>query len=226
MENIKNNISVTSGKNTIQVEIIRDLDDNPICWILRNYLNDPDQNDLNNYICFDLPTRILDCDMDSTNNPIPIVFDNLVYTGTSNCAKPKRLYQLADNCWNLLKSSPKCNFSEEKPNFDSVYAQSYDAGCIMKDHKDQYVDWGVSLNLGSSCQFNFNGSTIYLNSGDVVVADFSKYVHGVPKILAHTRPYWWQNNSFSERISVQIRDTSKSTCEHVNEREFFKLINA
>ena len=63
----------------------------------------------------------------------------------------------------------------------------------MGKHKDSYVDWGVSVNLGSTTDFLFGEEIIKLNSGDVFVTDFSKVDHAVVKINENSAPDWYRD---------------------------------
>lgn len=76
----------------------------------------------------------------------------------------------------------------------------------MNVHKDEYVDWGVSINLGADCDFLFGEQTIRLHSGDVFIADFSKVDHAVLKVYDNI-PDWMNSvQRFGRvRMSIQIR---------------------
>ena len=127
------------------------------------------------------------------------LYYNLVYTGESNCECPNEWINVASEAWEKLRKEEQS--LPEAPKFNSVYGQLFSENSWMAAHKDEYVDWGVSVSLGASCEFRFGNNYLTLNSGDVFIADFSKVVHSVEKI--------WPNSETSTRMSVQIRQVSK-----------------
>jgi len=64
-----------------------------------------------------------------------------------------------EEMWHMQKDNAiEFNFSvdgREKYEFDSVHAQLYGAESFLKVHKDEYVTWGLSVNIGASCDFLF-----------------------------------------------------------------------
>ncbi|AYV81786.1 MAG: putative lanosterol 14-alpha demethylase [Harvfovirus sp.] len=172
----------------------------------------------------------------SGTKPYPITYYNLVYTKTSNCAKPTMCLELGEKIWQLLTENDrqlKFTGRAKKPyGFDSVYAQLYDEKSTMNVHKDEHVDWGVSINLGASCEFVFGQEKIILNSGDILVSDFSKIDHGVSKIIMENIPKWFTAeaedptiNTFGRaRCSIQVRSIGETTAS-IDREEFLKMIN-
>jgi cytochrome P450 len=179
-------------------------------------------------------------------NPFyPLTFDNLVYTGTGNCRdNPTTVYKHAQMLWNALREQVNPDLPELE--FSSLYSQLFtgrtsnsDANdlsslnsdakqAIMKDHLDEHVDWGISYSLGASCMFSLGDSVIALHSGDVLITDFSKILHGVRSIQEFTMPDWFSDASYAsdprlddpdelprprtfgcKRCSVQIRSVAK-----------------
>lgn len=151
----------------------------------------------------------------------PIMFYNLVYTGTSNCATPDNWFDIAKHAWNYLVETGEIDM--KSPDFNSVYAQMFDIESVMSNHYDQGVDWGVSVSLGASCDFIFGNGKIILDSGDVFIADFSKTLHGVSKVHINT-PEWIHNvtNFDRARMSVQIRHVDKMN--NMSETDFKKML--
>lgn len=163
--------------------------------------------------------------------PYPLAYHNLVYTGKSNCDRPDKWLEWGQELWKMLCEKQK-DFPAHTRIFDSVYAQLYANESTMNVHKDEYVSWGISVNLGASCDFLFGEETMILNTGDVLVADFSKVDHAVTKIHADSKPGWFDDKyedikTFGRsRCSVQIRNVSE--CEPnklITTEEFKNMIN-
>jgi cytochrome P450/alkylated DNA repair dioxygenase AlkB len=222
-------------------------------WLLKNMLNRDEQVQWYKYT-YDLSKNSkeqaeLASQQTSDKTAFPLTFDNLVYTGSSNCEEPTKWYVWAQETWDILVDnadkikfpkmlgSSKGSTAELGPskNFDSFYSQLFPQNGTMVAHKDEYVDWGVSVSFGSSCMFKFGDHNIVLNSGDVLVADFSKTMHAVDKICVGTEPGWWknENNEVADaadmvetfgksRCSVQIRDISKVLPHKYMEMDQFK----
>jgi cytochrome P450 len=198
-------------------------------WLIEDYLTNNEQMDLYKYtVSLGKETeewkKIVNT---SESNPCPLVFDNLVYTGTSNCTKPEQLkqwYDLANKIWCELKTIP--NFCQSDKKFNSFYSQLFGPKSYMKRHKDQYVDWGVSVSIGASCEFSFGKHTINLHSGSIFVADFSKSEHEVIQIYDNTTPGWFdlEESMNRTRLSVQIRAIDKPV-NIMNTEQFRELIN-
>ena len=181
-----------------------------IGWCLRDVLSYDEQLDMYTQLV-KLSTGSTEQKELSQSNPnraYPLLYYNLVYTTENNCVRPDNIFAWASKVWDLLK-----NRGTPIKTFDSVYAQLFSLESTMAPHKDEYVDWGLSLNLGSACEFQFGEHIITLHSGDVFVADFSQTTHAVIRVLPDTLPGWYTDdnvNTFGRhRCSVQIRDISQ-----------------
>lgn len=209
-------------------------------WLIRDYLNMDEQEKLYNYtINLSKESKEHKEILESkSNNPYPISYYNLVYTGTSNCEPPTLLFEISEKIWNLLrnmKHESKSKFPNTNKEFDSMYAQLYGEDSVMKVHKDEHVDYGISFSLGATCDFLFGNKTIKLFSGDIFVADFSKVDHAVLKIYGDLVPQWFNNQhketnvktfGNKKRLSIQIRDISNCIVENkINMEEFKNMIN-
>jgi len=158
----------------------------------------------------------------------PITFYNLAYTGTSNCENPKELLDTALLWWMTIRS----RYPDDLPNFNpnSFYAQLYGSESVMRVHRDERVNWGVSISLGASCDFLFGTKIIQLHSGDVLIADFSKVDHGVPRIISNSNPGWYSEDNpniktFGRvRCSIQIRDIPQELTELMTDSEFKDIL--
>lgn len=205
-------------------------------WLIKQCLSDDEQKDFFQYT-IELSNgsaeqkEILDA---KPERAFPISYYNLVYTGKSNCQKPKRWLNFASYIWHmLLENNELLDFPTNTGigDFDSVYCQLFGNNSSMALHKDQHVNWGVSISFGSSCVFTFGEDKVILESGDVFVADFSKVDHAVDKVFDVTAPTWWNSNEFKDltfnrvRCSVQIRDLTH-TQEHdlISMEEFKELV--
>jgi len=163
-----------------------------------------------------------------SNKAYPITYYNLVYTNTSNCSIPIKWFNWALEIWNLmLKNADKLGFPYiEFNSFNSLYAQLFGMKGTMSIHKDEYVNWGISINLGADCDFLFGENKIKLKSGDIFIADFSKVDHAVLKVYDNI-PDWLQElHKFNRtRMSIQIRDISNLVPKkHLTINEFKNLI--
>lgn len=236
-ERIKIINNATNNTNKYHMENI-----NNVAWILRDYLSIDEQINLYKY------TINLSADSDEhkeiTTVPVkvqfPITYYDLVYTGTSNCKEPVELLRFAKNVCSILHQLDKTNFNiPTEYIFDSVYAQLYGNGGEMACHYDKYVSWGVSLNLGASCDFKIDDRVVTLHSGDVIVADFSKVFHGIVKIYSENVPGWFsleegmeQENEQDEEIktfgrircSIQIRNSSNKPDKLMTMKEFKTML--
>lgn len=201
-------------------------------WLIRNYIKNEDQESLYNYLV-ELSNgaieqkEILVADL---SIPYPFAFHNLVYTKKSNCESPEKWYEWAQTLWSfILRNKELMNFPvNKKMMFNSLYAQLFASGSKLALHKDQYVSWGISVNLGSSCEFVFDGNSIILNSGDVFVADFSQVFHEVKGVLKNTAPGWTQNSEMfgRERCSIQIREVVFNKDIEISTEEFKTMLKS
>jgi alkylated DNA repair dioxygenase AlkB len=206
-------------------------------WLIRECLNKREQQEWYRYT--------VDLSRDSReqkeisqaklHKAFPLTYDHLIYTGgTSNCFKrPDRWYDWASRLWqDLCQAGHVIDF--EPPSgitFSSLYAQLYGLEATMDVHKDQYIDWGISVSLGSSAVFEFGDHEIILNGGDVFVADFSQVDHSIKRIMDNA-PGWWSEPESDlhpltfgrARCSVQIRDYSRATNDTPISIEAFKAM--
>jgi hypothetical protein len=109
-----------------------------------------------------------------------------------------------------------------------MYAQLFDIESAMAPHKDEYVDWGISINIGASCDFTFGSEKIVLNSGDVLIADFSKVYHSVDRIHESSIPGWFDDENIRTfgraRCSIQIRDIKRTPDALMTNEEFKAML--
>jgi alkylated DNA repair dioxygenase AlkB len=182
-------------------------------WLLKDFLTRDEQIGVYKYTTKLSENSIEQKQMKdaSDQHSFPLTYYNLVYTATSNCDYPAKLVDLGSKVWKTLQGNGDFT-GKTKFVVNSVYAQAYKEPATMLIHKDKYCDWGISVSLGASCDFYFDGETIVLNSGDLFVADFSKYDHGVTKIHEEL-PGWFNDDSGCDvntlgmhRMSIQIRD--------------------
>ena len=156
----------------------------------------------------------------------PILYDNNVYTKKSNHnGDPSLIYGTATETYKALR-----NEFPELPDlvFNSIYCNVYTKNSSMKVHKDQYVDWGVSISLGASCEFLLGKDTIMLNSGDVLICDFSKVDHAVLSINEASVPSWMEPVPEDRiRCSIQVRSEPHEYPKNIlTEEEFMGLLRA
>jgi cytochrome P450 len=198
-------------------------------WLLREYFTKEEQEK----IFTDLYNEAKISESVITDAPkdkaFPFAYYNLVYTGQSNIKKPTEMLSKGLEIWNLLSSEinkvyPSVNITS----FNSLYSQLFGLQGKMASHKDEYVDWGVSISIGASSDFTFGEHTIKLHSGDVFVADFSQVMHSVDKINDNP-PGWFneENPNFKlydrTRCSIQIRNIGKFP-EPISEETFKGLV--
>ena len=156
----------------------------------------------------------------------PMLYDNNVYTKKSNHnGDPSFIYATAADTYRALQAT-----FPELPDllFNSIYCNVYTKQSSMKTHKDQYVDWGVSISLGASCEFQLGKETIMLNSGDILVCDFSKVDHAVISINEASVPSWMVPVPEDRiRCSIQVRSEPHEYPENLlTEEEFMGLLKA
>jgi alkylated DNA repair dioxygenase AlkB len=204
-------------------------------WLLRNFISRERQEELYRYTLnlgkgSDEQAEIRSIPL---NKVYPFAYENLVYTGKSNTVASALLwYEWGRELWALLqRNKDLLHFSgPDGLVFNSLYAQLFGSGGGMSRHKDQYVNWGISVSLGASAVFGFGSSSILLHSGDVLVADFSEVEHGVERILENSVPDWFNPEEVETferlRCSIQIRDVSKATPPNIiSTKEFKKMIS-
>lgn len=188
-------------------------------WLLKDYFRVPEQIDMYKYLVKLSAGSIEQSELPNSNPKYshPLTFYNLVYTNTSNCQEPSEMFTTAKEIWNILlenKSELKFNGEDSfEPN--SLYSAMFDKESTMKSHKDEGCDWGISISLGASAKFNYGDHELILESGDVLVGDFSKVEHAVTKITDDI-PEWFGGdyddiNTFGKtRISIQIRKVDQN----------------
>ena len=142
----------------------------------------------------------------------PLNYWNLVYTGESNCERPDKLFEWATQLWQQHMKT----FG--KPNFNSMYSQLFTTGSSMAKHRDEYGDWGISICLGASCEFQFGKRVLTLHSGDILMGNFKIVQHAVLQIHSDA-PDWLPQG----RCSIQIREVP-TLKEHLSMNEFRKRI--
>ena len=180
----------------------------PDSWLIKNFLTKDEQMDLFAYTYYISTGSEEHKSMNKSNRAQPFAYYNLVYTDSSNCNElPIKWIDVSRRAWEI--TAPDIPM----PAFDSVYAQLYDLESVMPVHKDSFVNWGVSISIGCSCEFQFGEERIILNTGDAFIADFSKTDHGVNQII-NNAPGWFSDvdsplHEFTfgkARMSVQIRE--------------------
>lgn len=236
--------SITIGNKSYNIQYYETVDSDGKTngsWLFKNFMNREEQIAWYKYtleLSKNSKEQVeLKSNQTSAKTAYPLTYDNLVYTGSSNCEHPTKWYVWAKELWDILADNSEIlKFPiKESKTFDSFYAQLFGQNSTMMAHKDEYVDWGVSVSLGSSCVFQFGNFKLILNSGDVLIADFSKTMHAVDKICAGTEPGWWkgENNEVADqtdmletfnkaRCSIQIRDISKVISHKFMEIDKFK----
>jgi cytochrome P450 len=163
----------------------------------------------------------------SEERACPLTYYNLVYTHTSNCEEPRDIFSKCKGIWNILTEHYELPKSYE-PN--SLYAQLFHENTTMSRHKDNFCDWGMSITLGATTILSFGNDTIELDSGDILIADFSKVEHGVVKVTDEV-PGWFNDDYeggievFNQRtrMSIQIRQVDNSN-EPISMDEFIQKI--
>lgn len=215
------NAHVTINGRQIQMEEMTS--DGDKFWILREAIPIQEQKNLYQMTLYRAAGTIpYDMLNDMKNNKvdkdvaIPLAYDNLIYTGSSTCSLDFWM-TFADQLYDGFNAELGGGLEPKK--FDSVYVQLYNQKSSMKSHKDQYVNWGISVSIGASCTFKMGEHVVNLHSGDIMIADFSKIEHSVIDILDTNIPGWFnpetkEEGSYLEtfgnvRCSIQIRDISK-----------------
>jgi cytochrome P450 len=216
-------------------------------WLIKNFLDEKRQQQF--YIDSveasdgsDEQKDLCRTAMQNNSTTHSLAYYNLVYTNKSNCTEEnaKPFFDFASRLWDTLhKNKRPLKFPVvAKPKFNSFYSQLYPESGKMDLHKDEYVDWGVSVSIGASCVFMFDNHEITLSSGDVFVADFSKVTHGIESIDSETLPKWF-NNGYIEhngeqkqvktfgrvRCSIQIREVKpRDSSEYISTDAFNNML--
>lgn len=198
-------------------------------WLVREYLSTKDQIDLYKYTIDNVVdtkefTEILYA---PPTIGYPIAYNNLVYTGSSNCGPLVRWHELADDVIKLLKSRTDAKFYGFPDNyaFNSTYMHLFGNESKLAAHRDSYITWGASVSIGATAEFTFGNFTIYINSGDIFVTDFSKVMHSIVKIH-NNAPEWYNDDNIRTfgriRAGVQIKSVIPLTEDKVMSTEDFK----
>ena len=234
IENTLINQSIENQLSTPTKEVNTELlDEGGI--LLRNYFNEAEQINFFTYV-MNLSTQDSNVTSTSENvicdnknefsdfplaNPLPIAYYNNPYTNGSSCIEPMELIEAASD---IIKN----NTDYDIPKYNSVYCQLYGPDSILKDHFDEFKGVGVSFSFGASCDFLYGDKIIQLNSGDVLIADFSKVEHGIRSIKKETTPKWLDElniDTFSRiRLNIQFRHYEPNN-NPIDKNEFNKLIN-
>lgn len=202
-------------------------------WLLKGLLSRDEQIDFYEYTTSISKDSTEAREIRDFDKPraIALTYHNLVYTGKSNCSVPEKWYHWADELFSLLQENrrqlkmPKVSFKA-----NSLYAQLFSLEATMAKHKDEYVNWGISISLGASAKFSFGNTSLTLNSGDVLIADFSQIEHAVDNILSDTQPAWFTDEIVSTfnkaRCSIQIRDlTTCNETPNMTQDQFEKMLD-
>ena len=96
--------------------------------------------------------------------------------------------------------------------------QLYPLSGALNWHTDIFLQWGLSVSLGGAAEFLYceplappdQVQSIWVESGDVLLANFGELVHCVSRTLPSTAPAWWHavNNYGRARCNLQLRDAS------------------
>lgn len=198
-------------------------------WLLREYFTKEEQEEIFTTLYNSVKLTEQQFIDAPKSKALPFAYYKLVYTGESNIPEPTEMLNKGLEIWNLLKNDiqkyyPNTNITS----FNSLYSQLFCLEGKMAEHKDEHVDWGISISIGASSDFTFGEHTIKLHSGDVFVADFSKVMHSVAKINDNP-PGWFneENPNFKlydrTRCSIQIRNI-ESFPEPITEEKFKNLV--
>ncbi len=200
-------------------------------WLIENYMSSDEQVSFYNST-MKLIDPIKDAkeqEIKSFNplNPCPLAFHNLVYTKSSNVQEPTDWYEFANNLWTFMRSNVS-DFKEDEKKFNSFYSQLFAEKSTMNMHKDEFVDWGISISIGSSAEFIFGNHKIKLHSGSIFISDFSLVSHGISHVNTNTTPGWFTIEETLERcrLSVQIRSIDfDKEMPKMEVNDFTKMIN-
>ncbi len=169
-------------------------------WLLRQCISAEQQIEIYRGL---LAARIYE--VPSNKSIVPFVWTNLIYTGSSN-ATPERLTSLTELADKLAMRAIGDAPVSGSHGFhaDAVYSQMFRPHSTMVDHYDKYVDWGVSISIGTDCDFTLDGQKIRLAGGDVLVGDFAFHKHGVT--VGERGNNWFTDevDGFA-RLSIQVR---------------------
>jgi len=184
-------------------------------WLIKEYFSVPEQINIYKYLV-DLSAQSIEQNEMTQTDPKyahPLTYYNLVYTNGSNCVEPVEMFDIGRKIWDTLtKNRSELDFDGSdvfEPN--SLYAAMFTELSTMSAHKDEGCDWGISISLGAATKFKYGDHQLMIESGDVLVGDFSNVEHAVIKVTKDI-PEWFGGdyddiNTFDKsRISIQIRN--------------------
>lgn len=194
-------------------------------YLIRNYLSKTEQVEYYNYM-IDISKHAVEhvnILSEPTKRAYPICMWNNVYTGENNCDEPHKLIALGNKIISQFPDKINIKF------INSVYGQLFGSDGRMAPHYDQYVDWGISINLGASVLFTFckdtseNPNNVVLNSGDIFLGNFAKNLHSVEKIYDNA-PDWFNTvpNYGRTRCSIQLRNNTNTNL--ITKNEFMQVL--
>jgi len=104
---------------------------------------------------------------------------------------------------------------------DAVSALLYARGSSLTQHRDSKPGWVLGLSVGSAARFYFSGdkskkTEVQLESGDVIVYNGTRLLHGVEGIVPDTAPAYWKREVSGEncpaigfeRFVLSFRDST------------------
>jgi hypothetical protein len=105
---------------------------------------------------------------------------------------------------------------------DGVSTLLYPKGSSLAIHRDSRQGWVMGVSIGSAANFFFQENKsadkghIRLESGDIVVYNATRLLHGVDSIADGSGPKWWTAMTADdkspaygiERFVLQYRDSS------------------
>uniref|UniRef100_A0A6C0C9Q3 Cytochrome P450 n=1 Tax=viral metagenome TaxID=1070528 RepID=A0A6C0C9Q3_9ZZZZ len=157
-------------------------------WILRNYLSREEQIKMYSGVTM-ASKNSASYEKVIQNVLYPITYYNSV-DHTSNCECPTELLAWGQNIWNNINGTLMEKI--DLPQFNSVTAELYNIDTVDENHHNEILTYGMMTTLGSSHKFSFDSQDIELNSGDILITDFRKVLHGIKCVL--NNPPGWLND--------------------------------
>mmetsp|Transcript_95463 Transcript_95463/g.165823 ORF Transcript_95463/g.165823 Transcript_95463/m.165823 type:complete len:321 (-) Transcript_95463:111-1073(-) len=135
--------------------------------------------------------------------PLPVAFWTHPYSRASSIPEPPaRLLQWAED----LMQAVMPESGETK--VDSMLAQVYFEGGMLGAHYDQDLSWGLGVSLGAMSVFHCleeePAQQIIMRSGDIIVGDFGRMLHGIQVLGMSTAPLWWYEVEALDRARCNI----------------------